>query len=69
MIQELRLSIINKVRIMQHAERLKLAHEITAKILEKYAEDVLLAGVCCSVARGDDGQHSDVDFVFVTKNL
>jgi predicted nucleotidyltransferase len=50
-----------------HDERLELARELTRRLLARHGEGALVAvGVHGSVARGDDGDGSDLDIAVVT---
>ena len=52
---------------MTHDERLELARELTRRLLARHGEAAIAAvGVHGSVARGDDGDGSDLDLAVVT---
>jgi len=50
-----------------HDERVELARELTAVLLRRHGTDAIVAvGVHGSVARGDDGDESDLDLAVIT---
>jgi predicted nucleotidyltransferase len=50
-----------------HEERVELARELTAALLRRHGEQAIVAvGVHGSVARGDDGDQSDLDLAVIT---
>jgi predicted nucleotidyltransferase len=50
-----------------HEERVELARELTAALLRRHGTDAIVAvGVHGSVARGDDGDESDLDLAVST---
>jgi predicted nucleotidyltransferase len=50
-----------------HEERVELARELTAALLRRHGEQAIVAvGVHGSVARGDDGDESDLDLAVIT---
>jgi len=50
-----------------HEERVELARELTAALLRRHGTDAIVAvGVHGSVARGDDGDESDLDLAVIT---
>jgi len=50
-----------------HEERVELARELTAALLRRHGEEAIVAvGVHGSVARGDDGDESDLDLAVIT---
>ena len=52
---------------MTHDERVELARELTAVLLRRHGTDAIVAvGVHGSVARGDDGDESDLDLAVIT---
>jgi len=52
---------------MTHEERLELAQRLTAALLRRHGEEAIVAvGVHGSVARGDDGDESDLDLAVIT---
>ena len=52
---------------MTHEERVELARELTAALLRRHGEEAIVAvGVHGSVARGDDGDESDLDLAVIT---
>ncbi len=52
---------------MNHRERLKIAEEITKKILSKYKNKVSLVGVLGSTYRNEDVENSDMEMLCVVK--
>ena len=52
---------------MDHDERVRLAGELTQRLLERHGvASIVAVGVHGSVARGDDGEESDLDLAVVT---
>ncbi|HEX3213633.1 MAG TPA: nucleotidyltransferase domain-containing protein, partial [Actinomycetota bacterium] len=51
---------------MDHDERLRLAADLTERLLERHRATIAAVGVHGSVARGDDGEESDLDLAVVT---
>ena len=51
---------------MDHDERLRLAADLTERLLERHGATIAAVGVHGSVARGDDGEESDLDLAVVT---
>ena len=52
---------------MTHEQRVELARELTAALLRRHGEEAIVAvGVHGSVARGDDGDESDLDLAVIT---
>jgi predicted nucleotidyltransferase len=50
-----------------HEERVELARELTAALLRRHGTDAIVAvGAHGSVARGDDGDESDLDLAVIT---
>jgi hypothetical protein len=50
-----------------HEERVELARELTGALLRRHGTDAIVAvGVHGSVARGDDGEESDLDLAVIT---
>jgi predicted nucleotidyltransferase len=50
-----------------HEERVELARDLTGRLLRRHGEDAIVAvGLHGSVARGDDGEESDLDIAVVT---
>lgn len=52
---------------MDHAERIKLAHAISARLADKHGDAILAGGVFGSAARGDDTEWSDLDLLYVVR--
>jgi hypothetical protein len=50
-----------------HGELLAVARDITAKLLEKYGDEIVAVGLHGSVARGNVHEGSDIDFSVVTR--
>lgn len=50
-----------------HEDLLAVARDITAKLLEKYSDEIVAAGLHGSVARGNVHEGSDIDFSVVTR--
>jgi nucleotidyltransferase-like protein len=51
---------------VDHDERLRLAADLTERLLDRHGAAIVAVGVHGSVARGDDGQESDLDLAVVT---
>src|SRR5919106_6539315 len=51
---------------MDHDERLRLAADLTERLLDRHKAGIVAVGVHGSVARGDDGEESDLDLAVVT---
>src|SRR5919112_5621085 len=51
---------------MDHDERLRLAADLTERLLDRHKAGIVAVGVHGSVARGDDGEDSDLDLAVVT---
>lgn len=51
---------------MTHEERLEIAREVAQAVLRKYGERVSAIAVYGSVAKGEDGEHSDLDMWVAT---
>jgi predicted nucleotidyltransferase len=51
---------------VDHDERLRLAADLTERLLGRHGAGIVAVGVHGSVARGDDGEESDLDLAVVT---
>ena len=51
---------------MDHDERLRLAADLTERLLDRHKAGIVAVGVHGSVARGEDGEESDLDLAVVT---
>jgi hypothetical protein len=51
---------------VDHDERLRLAADLTERLLDRHRAGIVAVGVHGSVARGDDGEESDLDLAVVT---
>jgi predicted nucleotidyltransferase len=51
---------------VDHDERLRLAADLTERLLDRHKAAIVAVGVHGSVARGDDGEESDLDLAVVT---
>jgi kanamycin nucleotidyltransferase len=51
---------------VDHDERLRLAADLTERLLDHHRAAIVAVGVYGSVARGDDGDESDLDLAVVT---
>jgi hypothetical protein len=51
---------------MDHDERLRLAADLTERLLDRHKAGIVAVGVHGSVARGDDGEESALDLAVVT---
>src|SRR5919112_1805005 len=54
---------------VDHDERLRLAADLTERLLDRHKAGIVAVGVHGSVARGDDGEESDLDLAVVTAGL
>ena len=52
---------------MERKERLKIAKELSKRILEAHKENILAIGVYGSMARKEDQKYSDIDMIIITK--
>lgn len=52
---------------MKHSERLKLAEEISKKIVKSQGKNILSIGIFGSVARNKDNDFSDLELIIITK--
>jgi predicted nucleotidyltransferase len=51
---------------VDHDERLRLAADLTERLLGRHRAGIVAVGVHGSVARGDDGEEADLDLAVVT---
>jgi hypothetical protein len=51
---------------VDHDERLRLAADLTERLIGRHGAAIVAVGVHGAVARGDDGQESDLDLAVVT---
>jgi kanamycin nucleotidyltransferase len=51
---------------VDHDERLRLAADLTERLLDRHGAAIVAVGVHGSAARGDDGEESDLDLAVVT---
>jgi hypothetical protein len=51
---------------VDHDERLRLAADLTERLLDRHGPVIVAVGVHGSVARGEDGEESDLDLAVVT---
>ncbi len=51
---------------MNHEERMKLSEEISKRVVEKYKEKILVAGIFGSTSRNQDTELSDLEMIFIT---
>ena len=51
---------------MDHDERLRLAADLTERLLDRHRAAIVAVGVHGAVARGEDGEESDLDLAVVT---
>ncbi|OGS42845.1 MAG: hypothetical protein A3K67_03530 [Euryarchaeota archaeon RBG_16_62_10] len=47
---------------MDHHQRMMACRIVSEKLIDKHPEEIVATGVTGSVARGDDLEHSDIDF-------
>jgi len=52
---------------MNHDERVQTANKLTALMVKKYGDDILLGGIFGSTAKGTDTEYSDLEMFFVVK--
>ncbi|MGQ9586790.1 MAG: nucleotidyltransferase domain-containing protein, partial [Thermoplasmata archaeon] len=53
---------------MNHQQRVAACHKVSDALLEKYRDEIIATAAIGSVARGEDLEHSDVDFHAVVKD-
>jgi hypothetical protein len=53
---------------MEHEERIQLAQNLCARMVDKHAGDIILGGVYGSTAQGTDTQWSDLEMLFVVRD-
>lgn len=53
---------------LKHEERMKLASDLTKKIVDSYGENVLFIGVYGSTARAEDKEFSDLELLVIMKH-
>lgn len=53
---------------MNHEERLQLAHDLCARMVERYGDEILLSGIYGSTARESDTEHSDLELLFIVRD-
>jgi predicted nucleotidyltransferase len=53
---------------MNHRERVEACREVSERLLKRYYHDIIATAVMGSVARGEDLEHSDVDFHVLVRN-
>jgi kanamycin nucleotidyltransferase len=51
---------------VDHDQRLRLAADLTERLLERHGAGIVAVGVHGSAARGEDGEESDLDLAVVT---
>jgi predicted nucleotidyltransferase len=51
---------------VDHDERLRLAADLTERLIDRHGAAIVAVGVHGPVARGDDGDESDLDLAVVT---
>ena len=51
---------------MDHDERLRLAADLTERLLDRHRAAIVAVGVHGATARGEDGEESDLDLAVVT---
>jgi hypothetical protein len=51
---------------VDHDERLRLAADLSERLLDRHGAGIVAVGLHGSVARGDDGEESDLDLAVVT---
>ena len=52
---------------MDHRQRVDACREVSSRLLQRYPDDIIGMAVFGSVARGDDLEHSDIDFHVLVK--
>lgn len=53
---------------MTHEERVRIAREVAARIVERYGNDVLAVFITSSTAKGLDREHSDLEISVVVRD-
>ena len=57
-----------KLRKLTHEERLRIAHQISDRVVEKYRRDVLAVYVCGSTSKNLDRAFSDLELIVVVRD-
>jgi kanamycin nucleotidyltransferase len=57
-----------KLRKVTHEERLKIAHQLSDRIVAKYGNDVLAVYVCGSTSKNLDRPFSDLELIIVVRD-
>src|SRR2546426_2883230 len=60
--------LIPKLRNVTHENRLRIAHQISARIVEKYGSDVLAVYVCGSTSKKLDRAYSDLELIVAVRD-
>src|SRR5438876_10100210 len=60
--------LVPKLRRFTHEGRLRIAHQISARIVEKYGSDVLAVYVCGSTSKKLDRAYSDLELIVAVRD-
>ncbi len=60
--------LVPKLRKFSHEGRLRIAHQISDRIVEKYGSDILAAYVCGSTSKKLDRPLSDLELIVIVRN-
>ena len=60
--------LVPKLREFNHEGRLRVAHQISDRIVEKYGSDILAAYVCGSTSKKLDRPLSDLELIVIVRN-
>jgi len=60
--------LVPRLRKVSHEERVKIAHQISDRIVAKYGRDVLAVYVCGSTSKKLDRPFSDLELIAVVRN-
>jgi kanamycin nucleotidyltransferase len=57
--------LVAKLRKFTHEGRLRIAHDISDRVVEKYGNDILAVYVCGSTSKKLDRPYSDLEMIVV----
>jgi len=60
--------LVPKLRKFTHEGRLRIAHQISDRIVEKYGSDILAAFVCGSTSKKLDRPFSDLELIVIVRD-
>jgi kanamycin nucleotidyltransferase len=61
-------ALFPKLRKITHEERLRIAHDISDRVVEKYRREVLAVYVCGSTSKRLDRPYSDLELIVVVRD-